>query len=281
MAIQLSGATPRDFSFSSSGTRAELVTNFQNELTAAGWHVISGGGTGDVVMESATTPQGLKIRVEAIDPGSGNCVQFKLRDNGGLVGPVTIFLLPVGGATFRLWSNPYQFFYYLSGTDMTKQRALVCGGVPWVPPFIQDILSIPYTGWLHGNGASDTDTRTLTGTFRKTVTVSTIVNYSAIWNGVTFGVANAINVFGLVIQTGLTNLDDLWEDGTFTIFEPVLCWQSSGFSSPVRHGQMWDAVLGTKPLDSEVRRTFGNMTWRMLTHQASRFGLFLIVAVLT
>ena len=260
-----------DTTFVSNGTRGQLVSQFQTILTSAGWTVISGGGSADVIMESATTPQGLVIRMEAIDPGSGNCAQFKIRDNGILVGTQTIFLLPANGATFRLWANKYQFFYFLSGTDMTKQRAFVCGGVPWIPDFLKAVMSFPYGGWIHGSGSTDTDTRQLGNSLRKALWASVVNTYSAIWNSGVFGNASANN-FGLVVQTANTNLDDLWEDGTFTLFEPILIWGSNSFTGPVRHGQMWDAMLLTKPLDSEIKRSFANYTWRNITHQNGTTG---------
>jgi hypothetical protein len=266
MAIQFSGVTPINITFSSTGARSQLLTQFQNQLTTAGWSVISGGGTGNLVMESATTPQGIKIRVNAIDPGSGNCVQFKITDNTTLVGPVTMFLLPVNGSLFRLWANPYQFFYFLSGTDMSKPRSFVCGGVPWIPFFVQNIITTPYAGWLHGNGSTDTDTMDLGASLRTRFTADRLKNYSAIWNGVTFGVAGTFSVFGLLVQTALTPIDDIWEDGTFTLFETVLVWESVSFPTPVRHGLLWDACMTTKALDSELRRTFGNATWMNITH---------------
>jgi hypothetical protein len=270
MSIQLTGVLPIDFTFTSAGTRAELVSNFQTQLVAAGWTVISGGGSGDVVLESAVTPQGIKIRVEALDPGSGNCAQFKIKDDASLVGPTTMFLLPVNGSVFRLWANKYQFFYFLTGTDMTKQRAFVCGGVPWIPFFIQDLLTNPYAGWLHGNGTSDGDTHGLSATFRKVFTANVVTNYSALWNGAALGNTNLANKFGLIVQYGLTSLDDMWEDGTFTLFEPILIWE--GALGTVRHGQMWDAALTSKPLDSEIRRAFGGQTWRNITHQNTSPG---------
>jgi hypothetical protein len=272
MSVQLSGSTPTDFTFTSDGTRAQLLTMFQAQLNIAGWTVISGGGTSHIIMESSITPQGLKIRVDVLDPGSGNCIQFKLKDNTTLVGPTTFFLLPVNGITFRLWANPYQFFYFLSGSVMTRQRAIVCGGVPWVPPFIEDFLSFSYNGWLHGNGTTDTDTTDLTSTFRSRFVASSIKSFSAIWNGVVFGNVGTINRFGLLVQSALTNLDDLWEDGTWTLFEPILVWDSANYAAPVRHGQMWDAVLLSKTLDSELRRTFGGLRWRNITHQNQLAG---------
>lgn len=278
MAIQFSGSDPRDYTFVSAGTRDDLATQFRTQAIAVGWTSITSS-----ILETATTPQGLKIRVDVIDPGSGNCIQFKIRNNASLVGPWTIFLLPVGGETFRLWINKYQFFYFLSGSDMSRQRSFVCGGVPWVPDFIRDSMSNSYAGWLHGNGSTDTDTRNLGGTFRKLFVASSVLNYSALWNGTAFGSINTLGNFGLCAQTAGTAIDDMWDDGTFSLFEPILVFQSSNFTTAVRHGLLWDAALGSKPLDSELRRTFGDVTWRNITHQSTSFpgrgSLFLKVVV--
>src|SRR5215470_9021370 len=103
MALQLSGDVPIDITFTSDGTRGQLYTQFVTNLTAIGWGTISAVGS-DTILESGLTPQGLKVRIEVIDPGSGNCIQFKIRDNTTLIGPQTIFLLPSSGNQFRLWA---------------------------------------------------------------------------------------------------------------------------------------------------------------------------------
>jgi hypothetical protein len=272
MSIQVSGTDPLDQTFVSDGTRAQLVSQFQTVLDAAGWSVVSGGGSSDVIMESATTPQGLKIRMEAIDPGTGNCAQFKIRDSGIVVGTQTLFMKPVNSAAFRIWADKYQFFYFLSGGDTSAQRCFICGGTPWIPDFLMDNMAFPYGGWIHGNGATDTDTRGILNSLRNKFLISQLVDYSAIWNGAAFGSGSTTGVFGLVVQTGITNFDDLWEDGTFTMFEPIICWQSGSFTQPVRHGQLWDAVLTSKPLDSEVKRVIAGKTWRNVTHQNGTTG---------
>src|SRR4051812_47184678 len=82
MAIQYSGTNYNSTFTCTTGTRQEIVTGLQTALTAAGWTVISGSGTGNVLMESATTPapQSLVMRVKLFDPGSGNCAQLVPRN---------------------------------------------------------------------------------------------------------------------------------------------------------------------------------------------------------
>ncbi|MBK8200727.1 MAG: hypothetical protein IPK75_20515 [Acidobacteria bacterium] len=59
------------------GTRTEAVQLIEPVLTGVGWTAVSGTGTGDVVLQSATTPQGYTMRIRLYDPGAGSCFRIK------------------------------------------------------------------------------------------------------------------------------------------------------------------------------------------------------------
>jgi hypothetical protein len=274
--IQFSGGTIVDTTFVASGTRRDLIDQWETAVVAAGWTAISGAGTADKTYETAATPAGFKIRVEAIDPGSGNCAQFKLRDNAALV-TSALFLLPTASQLYRIWANKYQFFFFRSGTDMTLQRAFLGAGTLHLPDFMVDWMSgFPYQGWMHGVGGTDVDTTTLANTWRKapcTGAGSSLVTNSHIWRNSQAGSFRPI--FFPVAHTTATGggsqlSADQWDDGTWWMAEPLMATYQGTASANITvfKGQLWDAVITGKPYDSETVRIIGGLKWRVLTHQA-------------
>ena len=82
MSVQYAGGTNVNTTFTCTvGTRREIVDGLVAALTTAGWSMVSGGGTGTVVMRSATTPTASNvIDVRIHDPGSGNCAQIRMQN---------------------------------------------------------------------------------------------------------------------------------------------------------------------------------------------------------
>jgi hypothetical protein len=270
--IQFSNGNIINTTFISNGTRVQLVNQLESALNAAGWSAISGAGTSDWIYETVQTPTGQKIRVEGIDPGSGNCAQFKLRSgNPNNLVAGAAFLLPVNGSSFRIWANMYQFFFYLMGVSSSSQRALVCGGVPYIWPFMSFTLSgSPWAGWMHANGFADTSTNQVLNTFRFNINnlSGAVQNYAAIWNEAI--VAGAVSGhFGLIGQGGTGTGDFQYEDGSWSMWEPILCWPggTADSSNMTRHGQLWDCAMIAKPYNSDDIRTIGGTTWMNITHQ--------------
>ncbi|HET6887812.1 MAG TPA: hypothetical protein VFH87_07795 [Candidatus Udaeobacter sp.] len=265
--IQYSDGTVVDTLFTSNGTRRQLIDQWETAVSTAGWSVVSGGGSADKVYESATTPDGFKIRVRAKDVG-GNCAQFTLKDNGVLESEIS-YTFPVNTFPYRIWANKYQYFLFRSGTDMTINRAFVGMGVPWLSSFMVDYMqAFPYAGWCCRNGATDVDTNAVSASWRKNVS-GTAATGPDVWRGTAFASNNKVLVGpALPTNIGLANYVT-WEDGTHQLCEPLLVVPRSGGSSYMVAGQLWDSVLNTKPYDSEAVRQITGKSWRVLTHQAA------------
>jgi hypothetical protein len=262
--IQFSGGTIYDQTFVSNGTRRDLIDHWETAIVAAGWSVVSGGGSADKVYDSAPTPDGnFRVRVRGRDPGSGNCAIFTLKDNGTLETPSS-FLLPVSGQIYRIWANRYQFFLCRSGTDMTLQRSVFSAGVPWLPAFMVDWMqSFPYIGWSQRVGSSDVDTTTMASSWRVIATGTGAAGYW-IWRG-SASSSFAIPLIGPSFPTNAAmSVYSIWDDGSFQLNAPLFWFLGS---NTIR-GQMWDAMLSTKNYDSETVRNIGGKPWRNYTHQA-------------
>lgn len=277
MAIAYSGSTIIDTTFTSTGTKLDLVNNLDTQLAAAGWTAISGAGGTNPVYVSATTPQGIKIRVDFDSTGATNCMRLRLSGldiANAAINSSYLFLLPSNGNLFRIWANKYQFFMFRSGTDTSLQRSFLCGGVPWTTvamvDFLQnDIGSNIYVGWIHGNGATDTSTTTQQNTFRKIVTTSAITSWRVIWGDTAFGSDVNTTQFYLLSEGSVSDYNYRWENGDYHMYPPILVWPTgiSTNTTSTRHGMLWDAVALGRAFNSEVLREFEGLTWRNITHQ--------------
>lgn len=277
-AIQYAGGTNVNTTFTTTtGTKQEIVDGLAAALTTAGWTTVSGGGTADVVMQTATTPQGLAARLRIFAPGSGNCTQlFGQNANGSIVATLPIYLLPTAGRTFRVIANRYQFFVFTEGTPAAREFA--AGGVPYVPSFV----AITEAFWLQGNAESDTDT-TVRGSFRTALTVDYVASTERI--GTTFQLVNGnswsqAGAFGGGTQPGyqslvspsaqdytITTAGYQWFDGSAFISEPLIAWGITDHDQPSRvMGQLWDAVIVSDSFSGDSSITFDSRTWYAITN---------------
>jgi len=274
MPLAFSNGAIIETTFTSDGTKAQIISQWTNALVAAGW----GGSSG--ILTSGTTPQGFKIGMKAEDAGA-TCVRFRI--NGATInGNQDFFLLPTNGQLYRIWANKYQYAIFRSGLDLTLTRACVFGGVPWIPDFLTTYLNVPdnYFGWIHGAGSTDTDTsRTEQSTLRAACfgqVVSGQNTSGACWiiRGTTQGAVNfvfCIGRFGGNAVSGSGAGITKWDDLTWFLEEPFVNYAIS--SVPYPAGLLWDACRVEKDFDGETRFLIGDFTWRVITHRtASQYG---------
>lgn len=257
MPIQYAGGTNVNNTFTQSGsaTRREIVDGIVTELGTAGWSTISGGGTGDVLLESATTPAGLKMRVRVLDPGSGNCAQVKVRNASNSISQSSaMFLVPGNGKTWRVIANKYQCFVFVPGTSASREYAA------WGVPYTSD-SNITTCFWAQGNAQSDTDT-TVRPTFR--TVLHTTFNFNCPisvccvndgwWENPAntnfsylFGGSQYLLIPSTAIGNHISSAGYRWHDGNALIVEPLLSFGSVSSSDEGKvRGQLWDAFLTTE-----------------------------------
>lgn len=285
MAIQYSGGTIINTTFTSDGTRRNLVDNLAAALASAGWSYISGSGTGDVLMQSATTPQGLYIRFRIFDPGTGNCAQITMKDVSGTLTSAIGYMLPTSGKQFRIVANKYQFFFFSTGSDnRSTAREIALGGTLWVPDFVFADLSPAFDlGWFGYTGVSDTTT-TAINSFRlapsmyygSTIYKTQLVNHT-----------NGIPLPGLVTLSGTGNASYpyRWQTDALPTFEALMTFSSTGATNGEQKivGAIWDAIQVAGPFVGESTITLDDRTWlaitdsNALTLNAGKSTLFVVV----
>jgi len=154
--IPYSGGTINNSTFT--GTNRQLVvTGLQDALINAGWEVISGEDSADVLMKSAVTPTSASnsIRMRLLDPGSGNCAQVTMKNDAGDRTSQIFYLLPAALKTFRVIACRYNFFITTAGTSASRE--FLCGGTLYIPTFLEGVINGDL-GFIWGNAVSDTDT---------------------------------------------------------------------------------------------------------------------------
>lgn len=273
MSIQYSGNGTYTTFTQTAGTRREIVDNLVSILTAAGWTVVSGGGTGDVLLRSATTPQGLSIRCRIYDPGTGNCARLQMRNTTGSKISSDFFLAPAVAKVWRVHACKYQFFVFTPGDSAAREFFAM--GVPWIPSFLVGIITGD-CGWANGNGMNDGDT-TVRQSWRNSLTSNT----KAVWSGlVNEGLVNrfwdgtgANCDLRLCIQLGSwpAVYDHYqWHDGSQFLSDPLVAWGSPSTSDLSRiRGQMWDAVVVSEAYSADSFFSFDSHTWYAVSNSVT------------
>jgi len=268
MAIQYAGGTNVNTTFTcTTGTRREIVDGLVAALNTAGWTTVSGGGTGDVLLASATTPQGLSIRCRVYDAGSGNCTRFQMRNAAGSKVSQDFFLAPAAARVYRVIANKYQWFCFVP-TVPNAGREFGAMGVPWIPSFLEGVITGD-CGWANNNAWSDGDTtnryslRTMLAGHEKG---SGLVNSSLCeWSGVTLNAG--IRLLSLI--GGWTDQPASgyrWHDLSLFVCEPLISWgtQNTGDEALIR-GQLWDAVIVGQAFAAGETISLDGKTWYAIT----------------
>lgn len=284
MAIQYSGGTNINTTFTcTTGTRQEIVTGLQNALTSAGWTIISGSGTANVLLESATTPspQSLVCRVQLQDPGSGNCAQIRFRNQGNTKAQANQHLLvPAVGKVYRVIACPYQFFCFASDS-LTVGRTYVAGGVPYLPSFLQGVITECI--WSQGNATNSDSSTTLYQTFRTSNWLGQDNAMANQWMLVNGNMQEVYGVFSGGNRPGLQQLyiqqsaqmqqmqsqwpGYRWHDGSLLTYEPLIGWGLTGSADEnLIRGQLWDAAMISGQFVADQTTTFDSHNWWVVTN---------------
>jgi hypothetical protein len=273
MAIQYAGGTRVNYTFTDAGTRADLVSKLETKLGTAGWSTISGGGSSDVLMKSAVTPDGLSIRLRLYDPGSGNCAQFTIKNNAGTLTSQIHYLLP-GSVEWRIIANKYWFLMFRTGAAArVAARGYLAGGTIWVPSFVLTQMGSDLDcGFLLAHGVSDSDA-TIGVSWRNwlldtrrasSLYTSFMIDVSA--DGVPaqpYLMAPSVNI------NSTANIGVAWQGGDRHQMEALIAWApgSTSTSSPTIKGQLFDAIVLSGKATGESTITFDGHTWIAVTDQ--------------
>lgn len=282
MAIQyVTGRYDSGFSIvpGASTPKQDLINAIETALLAAGWSTVSGHNTTNLLMLSATTPQGLAGRLRVKD-NAGTCVTLSIENaNSTLAGGNSTtngcYLNPGSASkTYRVIANKYQFFIFTA--RVTPAREFVAGGVIFVPPALSGVITAGM--WIHGNNNADANT-TLHATFRTRLASSSsgidVTNMQTLTNATLWDWANSTdstNAFGghkLPVPSLSENQGVAcyrWHDGAADIVDAVISWGLAGKTDEgQKRGQLWDAFISTESYQADSSVSYDGHTWLAIT----------------
>jgi hypothetical protein len=301
MAIQYAGTNINTTFTCTTGTRAEIVTGLEDALNAAGWTTISGHHTTNVLLESATTPspQSLVCRVQLQDTGSGNCAQIRFRNQSNTKAQGNQhFLVPAVGTVYRVIANQYQFFCFSTDSSSTG-RTFVAGGVPYLPSFLQGVITECI--WSQSNSTNNDSSGTNYNSWRTSSYTGWDNGMCNQWQTVNGNQWGVYGVFGggsrpgcqqLMVQQGSQNANlqgywppYRWHDGSLLTYEPLIAWGLTGMNDEgLIRGQLWDAAMISGQFVADQTTTFDSHNWYVLTNTTAfssglSFGATLVLVV--
>src|ERR1044071_8307017 len=149
MSTVFSGGTYVNTTFTGD-TKANIISNIQTQLTNAGWTVVSGGGTTNLLMQTALGADGYNQGRVRFKDNSGSCVQVTLENVSGtktqtLNTTTGGNLLPAAAKTFRILASKYRFECFTPGTSLARE--VVYAGILAIPtPYVGVITEAIYMG---------------------------------------------------------------------------------------------------------------------------------------
>jgi hypothetical protein len=261
--------------------KLDLANQIETVLLAAGWTTISGHNTTNLLMETATTPQGLKIRVRFKD-NSGTCLTISIENAAGSV--VGANSTAAGGGylnpgastkTYRIIANKYQAFIF-TGIP-TPAREFCAFGVPYIPSFLVGVITT--CGWMCCNSVSDTDT-TIRASWRTQLGcvqfgIGNCSNQQGIVNSSLMENANAaapssgaglMRLFTPVPDDGVTMVLYRWHDDSPTEYDAWIGWGLASEANEAKwRAQLWDAMIASESYTGDNTTTADSHNWFIVT----------------
>lgn len=260
--------------------KQDLINNIETVLLAAGWTTISGHNTTTLIMQSATTPAGLKGQIVVKD-NAGTCVQISIQNvPGTLVGGNSTtagFSLNPGASSklYRIIANKYQFFVFTRSPTPAREFAWV--SVPYVPDFLVGQVTECIVGGSNCFSDSSTSVPTSFRTRLHNVQEGTgnWCNSQTICNGNLVDIANngapGGSSFGTLMLLG--NSDDSenikgfrWHDNSANLSDALLVWGLTNTAAEGKiRGQLWDALLSSESYAADLTTSVDAHNWIAIT----------------
>ena len=269
--IVYSGGTIVNNTFSTTtGTRAEIVSNLGTQLVNAGWSSIGGG-----VYKSATTasPKSNSIRVKLTDPGSGNCATVNIQNDAGDRVSNFLYLLPGAGKVYRVIACQYNFFCFTAGASAVRE--FVCGGTMHTPDHLNGVVT-GSLGWLQGNSTGDGDGTSNRQCFRTQLTCagSSGGRNCMIRNGAVLSIENGDNAASQNLLTAVNPRPGMltsyrWSDDSIGTQEALLCFGiASNADEAKRQGLIHNCLLNSDAYAADTIPTeaYDGHTWFAITN---------------
>ncbi len=265
MSVIYSGGTYVNTTFTPT-TKQDIVTALENALVAAGWAVISGSGTAAVELQSATTSQGLAVRVVIADlGGTTKCATVFLKHTSGSPSSNIAYLYP-SGVQYRIIASRYGFLCQTDRCDTTAREHVMAGNL-WAFPRTLPLVGATLAFLIRG-GETDTTTtgmRTLRNTFEGDTAGNGTSGNSWLVDALVYnGGSNSIYNYGVALPSTLAIYSsDLWPDGGWFGTELVLTGAANRVGSKT-YGVVYDLAVSPYRMPFGATYSFDNHPWRVV-----------------
>lgn len=273
--IQYSGCTVADClqnTTFAADDRPTLIAGLRDKVIAAGWSVISGAGTTDVILQSVSTPNTNHIQVRLYD--SGAAAQIFLRNVAGTKISQAFTLAVGAGKVYKFLGNKYQSFAFTAGS--TPNGEFVAVSVPYVPTFLAASITGDF-GFIQGNATGGNNMRGCLACYTNGSLFSGLVNNNLLnlttgYHGEQFDIVVPFSVAGGPYPAYK------WLDDSLFVAEPLVGWGLTA-GSDVRklNGQLWDAVTVSGAFTGDTTITLDSKNWYAVTNNNATGTLFVLV----
>jgi hypothetical protein len=256
--------------------RPTLIGNLRDAVIASGWSVISGSGTTDVILQSASTPNSNQIQVRLYD--SGEAAQAYLRNVSGTKVSQAFVLLVGSGKVYRFLGNKYQWFTFTEGSTV-KDEYLMCS-VPYVPTFLAASIGGDF-GIMQSNHVDAT-----CNNLRYSLSSSCQGTFSAITNNNSLGLNTGLTgagQFDVVVPGGVIGTGGQsyrWSDDSLFSAEPLVAWGLVASTDERKvKGQFWDSVVISDSFAGDSIIQLDSRNWYAVTNNnpVQKGTLFVLV----
>lgn len=269
-APQYAGGTTVDTTVAAD-TAAILIAAVRDNLVTAGWTILSGSGTTDVVLQSASTPNSNSISVRIW--ANGSTASFYMRNSGGTKVTRAWNLNVATSKTYVFNACKYRFAMWPPGSTAGNEFLWV--EVPYVPDLISASISGEF-GILQSHTSSYCWRERMTGQY---------LSYAFLVGGTLSdqnddGTASALVLLQTVPIQQATNAGYRWRNNTLMVTDafPVVSEAQNTEAKIV--GQLWQAIIVSEQYADGATISFDSHTWRAVTvsNSTARQTLFIMVS---
>lgn len=279
MPIVYSGGTIVDVNDFDMTSLATACADFETNLVAAGWSVISGSGTSDLMLQTATTPGGQAHRLRVWANSGFFDIGMRLYSPAGVaLGSSAALSMPKNTSDpYRLVAHKYGFHLLLPGSTAAGTYAtcetLYLPSFELTPTVPDQVCFLGINCGYHfgggGGGSWRCNVPTQGALYWHNHQDQQIACYGTYsWSASEGVTGNSVQLVRPAPGQGGSHNFGRWGDNTALISEPLVAWPTNDIASTevIIRGQLWNSFVATVPMDGDEEFSMDGHTWLSITN---------------